>query len=120
MMRFMVDECLFRQIVERLRDRGHDVVWAKQECPGLDDEALWARATAEQRLIVSEDRDFGELTVKDRKPAIGVVIVAAGEFDSSLDKIAERVAQTIDEVGAGCIGHLTTIEPGRVRSRKLR
>ena len=118
-MRFLVDECLFRQIVEQLQAAGHDVTWVRQECPGLDDEAVLAKAVREDRILVSEDRDFGTLTIRFEKPAIGIVIVAVSEFAASLERLAEHVTKVISTIGDGCKGTLTTIEPGRVRQRDL-
>ena len=118
-MRFLVDECLFRQIVEALRAAGHDVTWVRQDCRGFDDEAVLAKAVQEDRILVSEDRDFGTLTVRLGRPAIGIVIVAASEFPLSLQAIAEHVAIVVTSLGDRCKGSLTTIEPGRVRQRDL-
>lgn len=118
-MKILVDECLFAQIVDRLRLLGHDVTWARQDCPGLGDDELLARATAGERILVTEDRDFGELTVRLQRPAVGIVIAAVSEFDNTLDAIASRIADAIHNLDVGCIGYLTTIEPGRIRQRRL-
>lgn len=66
-MRYLVDECFFRQIVEGLSEKGHDVVWARTVNPGETDEFLLAKSVDEDRIVVTEDRDFGELTVRFKK-----------------------------------------------------
>lgn len=118
-MRFLVDECLFRQIVEQLNLAGYDTIWARDECHGFDDDKLLAKAVSEDRILVSEDRDFGTLTIRFRKPAIGIVIVAASEFSSTLDDIAIHTRNVIAAHASSLRGTRTTIEPGRVRPRKL-
>ena len=118
-MKFFVDECLDRHVVAGLRNRGHDVTWAKEGHRGEDDEVLLAQATADGRIVVTEHRDFGELTVRFKRPVIGIVIAAISEFDGSLVEIGEHIAATIDRLGADCDGQLTVIEPGRVRQRAL-
>jgi predicted nuclease of predicted toxin-antitoxin system len=116
-LRFLVDECVPRQIVERLRLNGHDAVWARDVCPGDEDTKVLARAVAEDRLLLTEDRDFGELTVRFRLPAIGVIIASVGEFALGLDAIARHVVRVIEDLGGSCTGALTVIEPGRARQR---
>ena len=118
-MRFLVDECVPRQVVVRLRLAGHDVIWARDVCPGDEDTNVLARAVAEGRILVTEDRDFGELAVRFKLPAIGVVIASIGEFPWGLDAIAEHVVRVVDELDASCVGALTVIEPGRARQRPL-
>lgn len=118
-MLFFVDECLNRHVVAGLHARGHDVTWAKDGPRGEDDEVLLAKATVEGRIVVTEDQDFGELTVRFKRPAIGIVIAAISEFDGSLAEIGEHVAETIDKLGVACVGNVIVIEPGRVRQRAL-
>ena len=118
-MRFLIDECLSRVLVDALRRRGHDVKFIRDEAKGSDDVDVLAMATAENRLLISEDRDFGLLTVRNRTPAIGVIRVDVSEFRWPSIKLADHVADTLETMGDRCIGCLTTIEPGRVRQRKL-
>jgi predicted nuclease of predicted toxin-antitoxin system len=117
--RFLADECLPRQIVVRLRADGHDVIWAREVCPGDEDAKVLERAFTQGRILVTEDRDFGELTVRFRLPAIGIVIAAIGEFASDLDAIAEHVVRVVNDLDKSCVGALTVIEPGRTRQRPL-
>ena len=118
-MRFLVDECLPRQIVEHLRHAGHDVIWASEVCPSADDKTVLARATAEKRILMTEDRDFGELTIRFKLPAIGIIIASIGEFSGSLDATAAHMTNVINGLGESCLGALTVIEPGRTRQRPL-
>ena len=118
-MRFLIDECLSRHIVEQLAIAGHDVVWARQVCSGDDDKLVLDRANAENRLVITEDRDFGDLTVRLRLHALSVVIVAVSEFNLSLDEIGKHVASCIGQLGDSCENALTVIEPGRIRQRPI-
>jgi predicted nuclease of predicted toxin-antitoxin system len=115
----LVDECIPRQLVEALRINGHDVIWAQDVCAGDDDTLVLARAVAEDRILLTEDRDFGELTVRFKLPAIGVIIVSVSEFALGLDAIAEHVVRVVRELDESCVGTLTVIEPGRARQRPL-
>lgn len=118
-MRFLVDECLSRTLVEMLRRRGHDDRFSRDEARGLDDGRVLSNATADNRILITEDRDFGLLTIRNREPTLGVAIVAVSFFGWPAARLAEHVADTPTELGETCIGSLTTIEPGRVRQRKI-
>lgn len=118
-MRFLVDECLSRYLVEYLQRSGHDVKWAQDVCPGAGDERVLALATAEDRIVISEDWDFGELVIRFGLPAKGVVIVPVQAFDESLEAIAKYATEVIQQLGQSCRGTLTVIEPHKTRQRRI-
>ena len=118
-MLIMVDECLPNSLVLELRGRGHDVVWAREAYPGDDDEKILSVATAEGRILLTEDRDFGTLTVRQKRPTVGIVIAHASRFAGTPADIAIRIANALGDLGDKCLGALTVIEPDRVRQRPL-
>ena len=91
----------------------------RDEARGTDDTKVLAFATADNRLLITEDRDFGLLTIRNREAAIGVIIVAVSAFGWPSAKLAAHVTETVADLGETCKGSLTTIEPGRVRQRTL-
>lgn len=119
-MRLLADECLSRAVVERLRRDGHDVAWGLvEEACGDSDRKVLARSIAENRLLITEDRDFGELTFRLGQPALGVVLI---KMDGTLgaDEVAERVLRGIGEIGeADLRGMFTVIDADRTRQRAL-
>ena len=118
-MRFVVDECLFRFIVDALKVRGHDVTCAKEENPGLDDFSVLANAMAAGQMAVTADRGFGQQVVQLKQPAIGVVIISVGDFELELKGIAEHASSLMTGLGDQLCGSLTVIRPKRVRQRRL-
>jgi predicted nuclease of predicted toxin-antitoxin system len=61
--------------VEALRAAGHNVIWKRTEAPGSSDEAILARAQAENRILVTFDKDFGELVYRLGLPAsCGIIL----------------------------------------------
>jgi predicted nuclease of predicted toxin-antitoxin system len=75
-MRFLADENIPGRLVEILRRAGHDVAWVRIECPGLDDRVVPARAVAEQRVVITFDKDFGERAARSGLSApSGVILV---------------------------------------------
>ena len=61
-MKFLIDVCAESVPLRKsLLDLGHDVLSARERCPDASDEALLALARSENRVLVTEDKDFGEL-----------------------------------------------------------
>ncbi len=72
-MKILLDTCVWGGVVQELRAAGHDVVWAGdwQEDPG-DDEIL-ERSHREGRVLVTLDKDFGELAIVHERPHSGII-----------------------------------------------
>ena len=67
-MRILADENFPRPVVESLRNRDHDVIWARTDCPGLKDRALLERAEAEGRVVMTLDKDFWQIALQRSIP----------------------------------------------------
>jgi predicted nuclease of predicted toxin-antitoxin system len=69
----LLDTCVWGGAVKDLRSAGHDVVWSGEweEDPG--DEEILARANSEARILVTLDKDFGELAIVHRSPHSGII-----------------------------------------------
>ena len=116
-MRFLADENIASIVVARLRTAGHDVVAIAETAAGASDDQVLAIAVADQRILITEDRDFGELVVRQRMPVGGVVLL---ELDPlSNEAVAVRVAEVVFTQAVKLSGSLVVIEPGRVRIRPL-
>ena len=86
-MRFLVDECTGLRVAVWLRERGHDVFSAYEQAHGADDEALLRRAFAEDRILITNDKDYGEKVFRDGSPHKGVVLLRL-ENERTGNKIA--------------------------------
>jgi predicted nuclease of predicted toxin-antitoxin system len=64
---WVADEHISRSIVERLRRDGHSVVFAAEQAPGADDDVLLADAARTGALVLTADKDFGELIFRQGK-----------------------------------------------------
>ena len=114
---FFADECVARAIVEGLIRQGFDVVDAKDVCRGDSDERVLALAEAAGRVVITHDWGFGEMTIRQRKAAAGVIILSLYAMSAGAREryAVEKVVEIADR-SPGC---LTVIEPWRVRIRKL-
>jgi predicted nuclease of predicted toxin-antitoxin system len=102
----------------QLRDAGHDVVYMAEIAPAESDADVIARANSERRLLLTEDKDFGELIFRGGRPAPGIVLLRIDPTMRALK--GQRLAAAINRLGANLFDRYTTIEEARFRSRPLR
>lgn len=75
MARFLADENFLGDAVTALREAGHDIVWIRTDAPGSTDRQVLTRAVAERRILLTFDKDFGDLAYRCRLPATcGIVL----------------------------------------------
>jgi predicted nuclease of predicted toxin-antitoxin system len=115
-MRLVADENVPRSVVQALRDSGHDVVWIRTESPGIGDAAVLQRAAQNHRIVLTFDKDFGELAGQAILPDdVGVILLR--NLAGLPRDLAAGIVATVnarDDWG----GHFSVIEPGRVRMRR--
>ena len=58
-MKLLANENLPLDVIEALRDVGYEVAWIRADSPGIDDITILARAVAEERVLLTFDKDFG-------------------------------------------------------------
>ncbi|QUV81640.1 DUF5615 family PIN-like protein [Chloracidobacterium sp. D] len=74
-MKFLADESVDRPIVERLRQEGHQVLYIAELKPGIPDDAVLNLANQETALLLTTDKDFGELVFRQRLHMHGVILI---------------------------------------------
>jgi predicted nuclease of predicted toxin-antitoxin system len=116
-MQFVADENVPRQVLDRLRLGGHDVAPITGPLSGISDREVLKVAESQSRVLITADRDFGELLVRHQLGANGVIVFQLERLSNSAkaDRIAEVVAVHADRLA----GHLVVIEPARTRIRPL-
>lgn len=114
-MPILTDENISPAIVTALEAAGHDVVAVTTAMCGAGDRAVVDRANAEGRILVTEDKDFGELAFKhEHRPAAIIRLALPG---ASVSLKAVRLCEVIEAMSDQILGHAVVIEPVRVRSR---
>ena len=116
-MRFLANENIPPSAIRLLREAGHDVLSIKETMIGSSDELVLARAVAENRVLVTFDKDFGELAFRWRLPAsCGVVLFRT--TPSTRDQDVQRVFQTLNS-RTDWHGAFWTVTDRRIRRRPL-
>ncbi len=116
-MRILADENFPGDAVAALRERGHDVAWVRSDAPGSSDAEVLARAQAEERIVVTFDKDFGDLAFRSRLPASSGVILFRISMPSG-ERVA-RVAVAALESRVDWAEHFAVVEDNRIRVTPL-
>jgi predicted nuclease of predicted toxin-antitoxin system len=116
-MRLLANENFPKDAVEALRAQGHDVAWVRMDGPGSSDPQVLARAQAESRILVTFDKDFGELAFRSRIPASSGIVLFRIAMPSSA--YVARVAVAALESRTDWTGHFAVVEDDRIRIRPL-
>jgi len=116
-MRFLVDQNVPRDVVEGLREDGHDVIWAQTTHPGADDEVLLNRAQQEDRVVLTFDTDFGTLAFQRDLPASSGIILFRLALVSP-PAVAEAVLKAIRSRD-DWEGHFSVVDDAQIRMRPL-
>lgn len=116
-MRWLVDECVDAELVKQLRNRGHGVAYVAADGAGSTDPQVLLRAREEDRVLLTEDKDFGDLVFRLRLALPGVILLRIPPEDRAIKW--DRLRQTIDQFGTGLIGRYIVIDKLRMRSRPL-
>jgi predicted nuclease of predicted toxin-antitoxin system len=116
-MNFMADESVDCSIVLRLRGQGHRVWHVAEMEPGLLDDDVLDLANREAALLLTSDKDFGELVFRQRRFTGGIVLVRLAGLSS--DRKAETVAAAVDQHASEWPHRFTVITPGLCRTRRL-
>ncbi len=115
-MNLVADEGVDRQIVDRLRQDGHQVFYVAEMQPGIPDEAVLDLANHEDALLVTADKDFGELVFRERRSTSGVILIRlAGPAPTAK---AEIVASAIRVHAAQLPRSFAVITPKTLRIRR--
>lgn len=115
-MRFIADECLDGRVERRLIADGHELVVVRTQLLGYKDPAVLELANARGCLLITEDKDFGELVFRLRAVHAGVVLVRLHGLSGT--EQAELVSRIIREQEERLKNAFTVISRRGLRIRK--
>jgi predicted nuclease of predicted toxin-antitoxin system len=108
-MRFLADENFPLDAVEALRQNGHDVAWIRSDSPGIADPQVLERAQAEGRIVLTFDKDFGELAFREKLPAMTGIILFRIKAPSSVAPLS-HIAIVVGDIEGEVSQHLVAVE----------
>ncbi len=115
-MKWVADECVDAEVVSRLRDAGHEVYYIAEASPGVQDDEVLRLAEAQAAVLLTYDKDFGELVFRQRKATHGVVLARLPGLSASAK--ADVVAVAVAMHGEEFVESFTVVTDKLVRIRR--
>ena len=113
----VADESVDGPIVQTLRAEGHEVMYIAEAGPGASDDAVLAVANEHGAVLLTEDKDFGEMVFRQGKVSAGVILVRVDGLSNR--RKAEIVVAALRQLGGAVTRSFTVIAPGQVRVRPV-
>jgi predicted nuclease of predicted toxin-antitoxin system len=118
MMWFLANENFPLPSVRLLRQAGYDVASVTEDSPGIEDSEVLTRAANEQRVVITFDRDYGELIYRLRLPSpTGVLYLRFRPHTP--EEPAILLLNLLQTKGLQFGGQFTVIERDQIRQRPL-
>lgn len=100
-MKLLADVNIERLIVKHLRDSNHDVKWMLEEDPYITDEEILNISYNEKRILVTNDKDFGELVFKEKRSVFSIILLRMRQSDvklkvKTIDNLINRYKEKIE------------------------
>ena len=112
-MEFLADESFDFRLARALRTAGHDVTAVSEQAAGADDATVMRLAASGNRVLLTEDKDFGGLVHVSQMPSRGVILLRCPESEraSMAGKLISMIALYGDELRRGFV----VVTPEKVR-----
>jgi predicted nuclease of predicted toxin-antitoxin system len=118
MIKFLANENVPKATIEKLRNEGFDIISVSSDFPSIKDEAVILFATMDNRVIITFDRDYGELIFKRNiQPPSGIIYFRIQGFQP--EEPAEILLNWLSVPNLQFEGFFTVISEKNIRQRKL-
>lgn len=114
-MRFIIDESTGYSVANYLRSQGHDVVIVADTLPEAKDITILQRAFAENRIVVTNDKDFGELVFRGQQSHHGVILLRLQ--DESGQNRVRVISSLVSQYNEHLIDRFAVVTETKVRFR---
>ncbi|MCZ7564981.1 MAG: DUF5615 family PIN-like protein [Burkholderiales bacterium] len=114
----LADESCDFLAVRALRAARFDVLAVLERAPGATDDEVVALSVREARVLLTEDKDFGQLVFAANRESVGVVLIRSPA--SARSALATRVVQLVQREGESLRGAFIVLQPRRTRITRLR
>jgi predicted nuclease of predicted toxin-antitoxin system len=115
-MKFLADEGVDKPIVDLLRQSGFDVHYILETNRGAEDEQVLSIANREERILLTQDKDFGELIYRLKKVHPGIILIRLGTTPAS--QKGTFVNNVLKKHSSKLLNAFTVIQANAVRIRK--
>jgi len=116
-MKFLADENLEKPIVDWLREKGYDVLYIAEKVPSIKDEKIIKLARKENRILITNDKDFGELVFHYGQITSGIILIRSR--DKSSEKKLELIKQVLKEIKNKISGNFIVVNENGIRIKQI-
>lgn len=117
-MQFLANENIPLRTIELLRQQGYTVYSISEESPGIDDRTVLDLAVVRETIVLTFDRDYGELIYSKKLPTPpGVVFFRF--IPSYPQEPGELLLSYLEIKEVALVNHFTVIDRSKLRQRKL-
>jgi predicted nuclease of predicted toxin-antitoxin system len=113
---FIADENIETEIVDALRELGHDTIHVAHTMPGAEDEEILLYAYDRGCILITNDKDFGELVFRQKKTTAGVILLRLPGIEPSVK--AELLTRVMVAHAGKFRGAFVVLNPNAIRIRK--
>lgn len=113
-MKILLDACVSIQVVEKLKAAGYETDWVGNWGKDPGDEEILDRAFRDKKVLVTLDKDFGELAIVQNKAHCGILRLVGLTIRQQSLSCIDALQRYEGELTEGAI---LTLEPGRLRIR---
>ncbi len=115
--KFLADESCDFLVVRTLRSAEYDVLSVAESFPSVSDQQVLRHAAREKRILLTEDKDFGEWVFAHGEDVSGVILI---RFPANARRqLGEEIKVLVDIHGLQLMRNFVVLEPGRARIRKI-
>lgn len=115
--KFIADANIEKSIVDYLRTKGCDVKWVAECAPAMIDNEILKIARREKRILITNDKDFGELVFLQKQLTTGVIL-----FRIKGNQVSEKIRFThtlIEHYQEKLTGHFVVVASKKIRFIEL-
>jgi predicted nuclease of predicted toxin-antitoxin system len=116
--KIVADESVDKQIVDKLRTQGHEVLYIAELDPGIDDETVLLRSRESNALLLTADKDFGDLVFRQRLLHSGVLLIRFAGLTS--DEKASTIAGVFELHGEAMSKRFAVLSKRSLRLRDMK
>lgn len=116
-MRFLVDECTGPAVARWLRALDHDVFSVYEEARGITDDDVIQKAFAEKRILITNDKDFGEKVYREQRPHKGVILLRLSDERPAIkiDVLERLFSEYADRIA----GQFVVVTEAKIRFSRM-
>ncbi len=115
-MKFVVDECTGTIVARWLQQQGHDVISIFDDARGSDDDQVLMMAFNDCRVLITSDKDFGELVFREKRSHRGIVLLRLNNQSSAnavtaLERLFQEGHELIDRFVVVTVKKIRVVNP---------